>query len=375
MMKSGKLRTEVVEKNAISSCTTRSMLKATKLRNEVVERKSKFCGGLEGNGTLLRSTTRLKSEKLRSEVVGNKLVSSCITRSMTAKSAKKVMSHRNKWSSTNKWRKNSDTHEWRNKSKITNNYEMGVKACKVRASIATKKFIKSLPRLNRWEKSHQISKEFRIRAIAATKSLTRSIPRIYVRQNKGEKNLEEFESRNFIKSFKLRAMTATKKFTKAIPIFEHESFKLSATNAARNFVKLTPKVIFLGENSKKNRALCKKRKIMKSLNMDAKAATKKFVKSITRKNVRREDENLNRNMYDVPPPKLLLGHDTSAHILKSIMLFWESSGRGNYANISNILINEDVQNEENSQSVKCIEKDLKEEKLTMIEQSKIIKKI
>jgi hypothetical protein len=33
---------------------------------------------------------------------------------------------------------------------------------------------------------------------------------------------------------------------------------------------------------------------MKSLNTGAKATTKKFAKSITRKNVRREDENLNR---------------------------------------------------------------------------------
>jgi hypothetical protein len=81
-------------------------------------------------------------------------------------------------------------------------------------------------------------------------------------------------------------------------------------------------------------------------------------------------------MYDVPPSNLLHGHDTSAHILKSIILFWESSGRGNYVNISNILINDDVKNEENSQSenVKCLQKEFKEVKLTMVEQSKIIKK-
>jgi hypothetical protein len=42
------------------------MLKSTKLRNEVVERKSKSCGCREGNEGLLRMTTRLKSEKLRS---------------------------------------------------------------------------------------------------------------------------------------------------------------------------------------------------------------------------------------------------------------------------------------------------------------------
>jgi hypothetical protein len=98
------------------------------------------------------------------------------------------MTQTKKWSSTNKWRKNSDTHEWRNKSKITNNYEIGVKACKVRASIATKKFIKSLPRLNRWEKCHEVTKTLRIRAITATNSLIKSIPRIYVRQNNGERN-------------------------------------------------------------------------------------------------------------------------------------------------------------------------------------------
>jgi hypothetical protein len=80
---------------------------------------------------------------------------------------------------------------------------------------------------------------------------------------------------------------------------------------------------------------------VKSLNLEAKAATKKFVKSISGENVRRDDENLIRNMYDVPPSSLLHGHDTSAHI-KSIMLFWESSGRGNYANISNILINDET---------------------------------
>jgi hypothetical protein len=170
------------------------------------------------------------------------------------------MIHTNKWSSTNKWRTNSDTHEWTNKSKITNNYEIDVKACsKVRASIAAKNFIKSLPRLNRWEKSHEISKQLRIRAISATKSLIKSIPRINVRQNNRERYPKEFEKRNFIKSFKLCAMTATKNFTKAIPMFKHESFKLRATNAARNFVKLKPKVIFLGENSKRNRALYKEK--------------------------------------------------------------------------------------------------------------------
>ena len=37
-------------------------------------------------------------------------------------------------------------------------------------------------------------------------------------------------------------MTATTKFTKTIPMLKEESLKLRATNAARNFVELMPKI-------------------------------------------------------------------------------------------------------------------------------------
>jgi hypothetical protein len=182
MLKSEELQADVVEKKAISSCITRSMLNCPKLEKEVDERKAKFCGCREENEGLLRMTTRLKSEKLRSEAVKKNLQFNCVTRSMADKSSKEVTSHTNKWTSSYKWRKNTDAQEWRNKSRINHNYEIGVKACKLRASIATKNFVKALPRLNRWEKSDDITKQLRIPVITATKSIKKSIPRINLRQ-------------------------------------------------------------------------------------------------------------------------------------------------------------------------------------------------
>jgi hypothetical protein len=81
-------------------------------------------------------------------------------------------------------------------------------------------------------------------------------------------------------------------------------------------------------------------------------------------------------MFDVPHSVLLHGHDTSEKILKALLLFWENSGRGNYGNMSNALVNDLLNSEATSFTPKMnsLQEELKAEKLTSNDQSNIIKK-
>jgi hypothetical protein len=95
------------------------------------------------------------------------------------------------------------------------------------------------------------------------------------------------------------------------------------------------------------------------------------LKSVPKLNLQEElenrvnEENLNLGMIDVPPSALLLGHDTSKKILKALMLFWENSGRGNYGNLSNALVNDGLNSEATSFSSMMIslQKELKGRKI------------
>jgi hypothetical protein len=146
-----------------------------------------------------------------------------------------------------------------------------------------------------------------------------------------------------IKSLRIRAKIATKKFVNSIPRFNllNSIYSHRAKEAANKFLKSVPKSNF--QEELENRV---------------------------------NEENLNLGMIDVPPSALLHGHDTSKKILKAVMLFWENSGRGNYGNLSNALVNDGLNSEATSFSSMMIslQKELKGEKLTINDQSNIIRK-
>lgn len=76
----------------------------------------------------------------------------------------------------------------------------------------------------------------------------------------------------------------------------------------------------------------------------SKIASNNFQKSLPVLRVNDNNPILHRLMYEVPSAELLQGHDTSASIIKAVILFWENSGRGNFARLCNILINEETNN-------------------------------
>jgi hypothetical protein len=204
-------------------------------------------------------------------------------------------------------------------------------------------------------------------------------------KSKKKKSSKSFEVRAILGEkidFKLRASTATNDFIKSIPSFKVlkndevknkviKSFKIRANIATNKFVNSIPRF----------KALAKKNK-SSSYSLRAKDAANNFFKFVPRLNSREvqenrvEEVNLNRSMFDLPHSVLLHGHDTSEKILKALLLFWENSGRGNYGNLSNALVNDLLNSEATSFSPKMnsLQNELKAEKLTINDQSNITKK-
>ena len=63
-------------------------------------------------------------------------------------------------------------------------------------------------------------------------------------------------------------------------------------------------------------------------------------------------ESFNPRMRRVPTCIELLGHDTDDNILKSQMLFWENTGRGDFCDLDNVLINDN--NDEKGDTFKTV---------------------
>ena len=51
-------------------------------------------------------------------------------------------------------------------------------------------------------------------------------------------------------------------------------------------------------------------------------------------------ENFSTTMLNVPTSRQLEGHDCNSEVTKAVMLLWETSGRGKFAQLSDILIND-----------------------------------
>jgi hypothetical protein len=81
------------------------------------------------------------------------------------------------------------------------------------------------------------------------------------------------------------------------------------------------------------------------------------------------------NMCRLPSYKELQGHDTDENILKSRMLLWENSGRGNFPHLQNILINAGNKygSEKFSDVVNITEMEISVEKVTKADASRRIK--
>ena len=86
-------------------------------------------------------------------------------------------------------------------------------------------------------------------------------------------------------------------------------------------------------------------------------------------------EKLSKNMYNVPTSSQLKGHDTNPEILKAVMLLWENSGRGKFAKLNNILINDNKGNDEEllAKNIDEIKTELSKETLTTAKMEIILK--
>lgn len=144
------------------------------------------------------------------------------------------------------------------------------------------------------------------------------------------------------------------------------SYKLNSNIVTKKFFSRIPKLKIIEENET----------ITDAKKSRSNIAAKIFQKSLPLMQLSEENPILNRLMYNVPVKDALQGHDTSPQIIKAIMLLWENSGRGNFARLSDMLINDDLNNEQNSHDMhlNSILKELEEEILTLLDQSNIIKK-
>ena len=108
----------------------------------------------------------------------------------------------------------------------------------------------------------------------------------------------------------------------------------------------------------------------------------KNVRSILNTNVAINDvdedgeEELARTMIKVPNFLQLKGHDCHPEILKAVMLLWENSGRGNFEQMQNILINDYNKNNNDfiEKNINLVKKEILKEKLTFLDQNEIITK-
>ena len=85
-------------------------------------------------------------------------------------------------------------------------------------------------------------------------------------------------------------------------------------------------------------------------------------------------EAFNSKMRRLPTCIELLGHDTDDNILKSRMLLWENSGRGNFSDLGNVLINNSIVVEGKNFKTMCsnVEKEIRNETLSKDDSARII---
>ena len=155
---------------------------------------------------------------------------------------------------------------------------------------------------------------------------------------------------------------------------ENRNFKSRALNATTNYLLRSenscPKYSEFTTNSdKKGRKYFKKKKEINSFKIRANIGTKLYFQCIPKiriieegdiiigsnakkllskvaSKINKNNQMLQRQMYSVPTAEVLQGHDTSEQILKSIMLFWANSGRGNFSRLSDVLITNDFNKEQ-----------------------------
>ena len=123
---------------------------------------------------------------------------------------------------------------------------------------------------------------------------------------------------------------------------------------------------------KKKSNVSKMSSLLKIKDLVLRQNNEKNVRSILNTNVAINDvdedgeEELARTMIKVPNFLQLKGHDCHPEILKAVMLLWENSGRGNFEQMQNILINDYNKNDNDiiEKNINLIKKEIFKEKLT-----------
>ena len=84
-------------------------------------------------------------------------------------------------------------------------------------------------------------------------------------------------------------------------------------------------------------------------------------------------EAFNSKMRRLPTCIELLGHDTDDNIMKSRILLWENSGRGNLTDLDNLINNSINDDEKNFKKICCnVEKEIRDEILSKVDCARII---
>lgn len=90
----------------------------------------------------------------------------------------------------------------------------------------------------------------------------------------------------------------------------------------------------------------------------------------------RNNETFSRLMYNVPSHDQLKGHDNHPEVIKAVMLLWENSGRGKFAQLKDVLINNknidvNASVQKNMNVIKC---EILKEKLEFDDNKALIKR-